>query len=58
MVLVLKPNIDESTREFQRLESHLVNLPNIEFRVHKVQGREQLLTEIYLIGNTAALALD
>lgn len=58
MILVLKPNIDETTREYQRLESHLVNLPNIEFRVHKVQGRAQLLTEIYLIGNTAALSLD
>jgi|CXWL01.1.fsa_nt_gi 3-deoxy-7-phosphoheptulonate synthase len=58
MILLLKPNIDSSTREFQRLESHLQNLPNIEFRVHTVQGREQLLTEIYLIGNTAALSLD
>lgn len=58
MILLLKPNIDATTREFQRLESHLQNLPNIEFRVHTVQGREQLLTEIYLIGNTAALSLD
>ncbi len=58
MILVLKPNIDESTREFQRLESHLNHLTNIEFRVHHVQGREQLLTEIYLIGNTAALSLE
>ncbi len=58
MILVLKPNIDESTREYQRLESHLNNLTNIEFRIHQVQGREQLLTEIYLIGNTAALSLE
>lgn len=58
MILVLKPNIDSETREYQRLESHLKNLPNIEFRVHRVQGAEKLLTEIYLIGNTAALSLD
>lgn len=58
MILVLKPNIDADTREYQRLESHLKNLPNIEFRVHRVQGAEKLLTEIYLIGNTAALSLD
>jgi 3-deoxy-7-phosphoheptulonate synthase len=58
MILVLKPDIDETTREYQRIESHLNNLPNIEFRMHKVQGREHLLTEIYLIGNTIALSLD
>lgn len=58
MILVLKPNIDPDSREFKRLESHLKNLPSVKFRVHRVQGSEQLLTEIYLIGNTAALSLD
>ncbi len=58
MILILKPHVDAGSREFQRLENHLNNLPNIEFRVHRVQGSEQLLTEIYLIGNTAALSLD
>ena len=58
MILILKPYIDRETREFQRLESHLKNLPNIEMRVHQVQGTQQLLTEIHLIGDTAALSLD
>lgn len=58
MILILKPNLSAETREYQRLESHLKNLPNITFRVHTVQGAEQLLTEIYLIGPTAALPLD
>ncbi len=58
MILILKPNINGGTREFERIESHLKNLPNIEMRVHKVQGAEQVLTEIYLIGNTAALSLE
>ena len=58
MILILKPHIDSETREYKRLESHLNNLPNIEFRVHKVQGAEQTLTEIYLIGSTSALSLD
>lgn len=58
MILILKPHIDETTREFQRLEKHLTNVPNIEMRVHKVQGAEQTLTEVYLIGNTAALSLE
>ena len=58
MIIILKPYIHGETREFQRLEAHLKNLPNIEMRVHHVQGAEQVLTEIYLIGNTAALSLD
>ena len=58
MIIILKPEIDSESREFRRLESHLKNLPKIEMRVHHVQGAAQVLTEIYLIGNTAALAVD
>ena len=58
MILILKPHIDSETREYKRLESHLKNLQNIEYRIHKVQGAQQTLTEIYLIGDTAALSLD
>ena len=58
MILILKPNIDTETREYQRIESHLKNFQNIEMRVHRVQGAEQTLTEIYLIGNTVALSLE
>lgn len=58
MILILKPNIDAESREFKRLESHLKNLPGIETRVHRVQGAEQVLTEIYLIGSTAALSIE
>ncbi|HEV8591911.1 MAG TPA: hypothetical protein VGQ55_07390 [Pyrinomonadaceae bacterium] len=58
MILILKPNIDTDSREFQRIESHLRNYPKIEMRVHSVQGAEQTLTEVYLIGHTAELSLD
>lgn len=58
MILILKPNIDAESREFRRIEQHLNNFPNIEKRIHRVQGAEQILTEIYLIGNTAALSLE
>ncbi len=58
MILVLKPNIDESTREYQRIEAHLKNFQNIEILVHNFQGTEKLLTELHLIGNTAALSVD
>ncbi len=58
MIVILKPEIDADSREYKRLEAHLKNVPNIEMRIHRVQGAAQLLTEIYLIGNTAALSLD
>lgn len=58
MILILKPNIDLESREYKRLESYLKKFPNIEMRVHQVQGAQQMLTEIYLIGNTAALSLE
>ncbi|HNQ15150.1 MAG TPA: hypothetical protein PKM58_06275 [Pyrinomonadaceae bacterium] len=58
MIVILKPEIDAESREYQRLEAHLKNVPNIEMRIHRVQGAAQLLTEIYLIGNTAALSLE
>jgi len=58
MILILKPNVDTDSRKFQRISEHLKKTPNIEMRVHKVQGAEQVLTEIYLIGNTAALSLE
>ncbi len=58
MILILKPNIDSDSREFRRIEKFLANMPDIEMRVHRVQGAVQLLTEVYLIGNTAALSLE
>ena len=33
-------------------------LPNIKSRVHEIQGSQQQLTEVYLIGETASLSLD
>lgn len=58
MILILKPNISFESREYKRLEGHLQNLTNIDYRIHNVQGAEQTLTEIYLIGSTSALSLD
>src|SRR5438874_49552 len=58
MILVLKPNIDSDSREYQRIESHIKNYQNIEILVHNFQGTEKLLTELHLIGNTAALSVE
>lgn len=58
MILILKPNIATDSREFKRIEAHLGNYPKIEMRIHSVQGAQQTLTEVYLIGHTAELSLD
>ena len=58
MILILQPHVKPDTDRFRQLESHLARLQNIETRIHRVEGVEQTLTEIYLIGNTAALSLD
>ena len=58
MILILKPNLKPESAEFQQLESHLARLENIERRVHREKGAEQTLTEIYLIGHTAALSVE
>jgi 3-deoxy-7-phosphoheptulonate synthase len=58
MILILKPNIDADSREFGRIKDHLRNFADVELRVRTVQGSEQTLTEVYLIGRTAELSLD
>jgi 3-deoxy-7-phosphoheptulonate synthase len=58
MILILDPETDRDGADYAQLIDYLTGLEGIEFRVHEVQGAEQLLTEIYLIGRTASLALD
>jgi 3-deoxy-7-phosphoheptulonate synthase len=58
MILILTPDIHPESETYRQLMSHLARLHNIQLRVHREQGAEQSLTEIYLIGNTAAVPLD
>jgi len=58
MILVLEPNTDPSGSDYRALTSQLERLPNVKFRVHREVGTEVTLTEIYLIGNTAALTVE
>ncbi|WP_290651395.1 3-deoxy-7-phosphoheptulonate synthase [Aquisalimonas sp.] len=55
MILILEPNIDATSEPYRRLMAHLEALEGIRHRVHQVHGTERVLTEIYLIGNTANL---
>ncbi|MCE5359897.1 MAG: 3-deoxy-7-phosphoheptulonate synthase [Acidithiobacillus sp.] len=58
MILILDADLQEGAPEYQALLRYLDGLANIEYRVHRVQGAEQVLREIYLIGNTKALSLE
>jgi 3-deoxy-7-phosphoheptulonate synthase len=58
MILILNPNIKDESAEYRQLMARLSRLQNIELRIHREQGAEQSLTEIHLIGNTAAVSLD
>ena len=58
MILILTPNISPDSPEYQQLMAHLAALPNISTRIHREEGAQQTLTEVYLIGNTAALEVE
>ncbi len=58
MILILEPNTDQQGAPYRQLMDYLACLPNIRSRVHQEVGTLQTLTEIYLIGDTAALSLD
>jgi len=58
MILVLEPNTQAGSPDYRALTSQLERLPNIQYRVHREVGSEVTLTEIYLIGNTAALTVE
>lgn len=55
MIIITKPNIDDKSEEFHQLLDFLENKPNIRTNIHREVGTQQTLTEIYLIGDTAAL---
>lgn len=58
MILILEPNVDRAAERFNQLIKHLDSTDDVEYSLHEVQGAGQVLTEIYLIGNTAALSID
>lgn len=55
MIVILKANIDEGSEAYRKALDYLEQLPGIQIRHHVVQGQEQKLTEIYLLGDTHML---
>src|SRR5213592_4247774 len=58
MILILEPNTNPDGTDYKLLTGQLDRLPGIKYRVHREVGTEVTLTEIYLIGNTAALTVE
>ena len=52
MIVILKANTDETSEAYREAIAYLEHLPGIEIRRHTIQGSEQKLTEIYLLGDT------
>jgi 3-deoxy-7-phosphoheptulonate synthase len=58
VILILEPNVDRSSEPYHQLLSYLNDSNQFTYSMHEVQGTEQHLTEIYLLGNTAALSVE
>ncbi len=58
MILILNANTDKNGDDYRQLMAFLSNLSNIQIRLHEEVGTQQTLTEIYLVGDTAALSAE
>ncbi|MGH8750633.1 MAG: hypothetical protein ACREUV_02880 [Burkholderiales bacterium] len=58
MILILNEKVKTESPEYRQLMEHLAALPGIKWRVHREQGEERTLTEVYLIGNTSSLQIE
>jgi 3-deoxy-7-phosphoheptulonate synthase len=58
MILILSDNTDLQGPDYLQLMESLQRLPNITPRVHRIQGTERAVTEVYLLGDTKGLAID
>ena len=58
MILILGENTDPAGAEYKQLMASLAQLPGIATRVHRIQGVERSVTEIYLIGDTKTLLVE
>jgi 3-deoxy-7-phosphoheptulonate synthase len=58
MILILDENADPASGEYRQLMQVLASLPDVEARVHRVQGELRSVTEVYLIGDTKRLSVE
>ncbi len=58
MILILEPNTDVNSQEYQHLLAAIAEIKNVHISTHEVKGDQQVLAEIYLLGDTAALQIE
>ncbi|HRK73297.1 MAG TPA: hypothetical protein PLL64_03415, partial [Rhodothermales bacterium] len=58
MVVILHPNIEERSESYQTTLAYLNRLPNVEVKLHTIEGRQDKLTEVYLLGKTRELNME
>jgi len=58
VILILEPNVDVASERYSQLIRYLDSNEHVTYTTHEVHGSGQVLTEVYLIGNTSALTLD
>jgi 3-deoxy-7-phosphoheptulonate synthase len=58
MIVILQPHIRKDREDYRKVMAYLENLPEIRLSVHEIQGTQQVLTEIYLIGDTHSLSKE
>ena len=55
MIVILEPGIEKSGPQYTAIMDYLSNQPGIQVRVHEEKGTQQVLTELYLVGDTKSL---
>ena len=58
MLVILHPNTDENSDDYRTTFQFLEELQDIKLQTHLVQGEQQKLTEIYLVGDTKKLNIE
>ncbi|MDH5408643.1 MAG: 3-deoxy-7-phosphoheptulonate synthase [Gammaproteobacteria bacterium] len=58
MIVILQPDIQKGTAEYQSVYDYLAGLNNIQVRIHEEHGTQQVLTEFYLVGDTSQLSKE
>jgi 3-deoxy-7-phosphoheptulonate synthase len=58
MIVILEPASAENPEKHRQVLEFLARLPGIKTREHKVHGAQQVLTEVYLIGDTKTLSAE
>ena len=55
MIVILDPQLSDDSPETVGILEYLRAVPGITPKIHQVTGTQQVLTEIYLVGNTSTL---